>query len=152
MKRWVSCWMLLILSLIVTAVGTAQNRPNDKLIDLIKREHNKNVKKSTGTMAYQCFTDDDLARFRASGRAKKVVEGLKTDKEFIAVVAAIREMPEESRRELLAKARGTALPTWAQLGYIDPEGKGQTEAGQTAQLAISAAIVEAVQEMLQAGK
>jgi hypothetical protein len=144
--------MLLILGLIGIDAGSAQSRQGEELIELIKREQSKNVKKSTGTMAYQCFTDDDLVRFRESGRARRVVEGLKAGPEFEAVVAAIRDMPEAARHELLSKARNTAQPTWARLGYIDPGGRGQTEAGRTAQLAISAAIVDAVQGTVQTGK
>jgi hypothetical protein len=143
---------LLIAAPVVNPILRAQNQPSEKLIDLIKREQTKNVKKSTGTMAYQCFTDEDLARFHASGRAKKIVEGLKMDPQFKTTVAAIRDLPEAARIELLAKARKFAQPTWAQLGYIDPEGAGQTEAGQKAQLEIAAAITEAAQGVLQGGK
>jgi hypothetical protein len=127
------------------AVAVAQNSASEKLTALIVREDTKNVKKSTGIYAYNCFTDDDLARFRESGRVQKITEGLKSDAQFKAAVAAVADLSESARTEVLGKARKIAQPTYAMTGYIDPSGKSQTDAGRTAQLEIAAAICDALQ-------
>ncbi len=69
--------LLGLAALLCSGVVAAENTAADKLQALIVREQGKNVKKSTGIYAYNCFTDDDLARFRESKRAQKIVEGLK---------------------------------------------------------------------------
>lgn len=143
----------LALALLASApVAVAQNSAADKLTALIVREERKNVKKSTGIYAYNCFTDDDLARFRESGRVQKIVEGLKNDAQFKAVVAAVAELSESGRAEVLAKARKTAQPTYAMTGFIDPSGNSQTDAGRTAQLEIAAAICDSVQAAIVGAK
>jgi hypothetical protein len=119
-----------------------------KLIDLITREQRNNVKKSTGTFDYQCFTEINLATFKSSNRPQKIVETLKSDAQFKALVQEFRGMPESTRKEAFSHARKVCQPTWAEMGYVDKEGNGQTEAGQQAQLLISAAIVDAIQSML----
>jgi hypothetical protein len=146
-------FLALVLTLSASApVAVAQNSAADKLTALIVREERKNVKKSTGTYASNCFTDDDLARFRESGRAQKIVEGLKSDAQFKTVVAAVAELSESARAEVLAKARKTAQPTYAMTGYVDPSGNSQTDAGRTAQLEIAAAICDAVQAAIAGAK
>ncbi len=147
-RLFCSLFAALALSFVLSALLFAQPSSGDKLIELIKREQAKNVKKSVGTDAYQCFTDNDLARFKDSGRSRKIVEGLKSDPQFKAVVDSLQKMSESERRSALAKARGTAQPTWAAMGYIDKDGKGQSEAGRLAQLEISERIVQTVEEML----
>ena len=77
---------------------------------------------------------------------------LKEDAQFKAVVEEMRKLPENQRKEVLARARRVCQPTWAEMGYIDKEGNGQTEAGQQAQLLISAAIVDSIEAMLRAQK
>jgi hypothetical protein len=145
--------VLLALSVLICfGLAAAENTAADKLQALIVREQGKNVKKSTGIYAYNCFTDDDLARFRESKRAEKIVEGLRTDPEFKAIVSALAEMPERARAEVLAKARKIAMPTFAMVGYVDPSGKSQTDAGRSAQLDISVAICDAVQAAVSGGK
>jgi len=144
--------LLALAVLICCGAAVAQNTASDKLQALVVREQSKNVKKSTGIYAYNCFTDDDLARFRESKRAQKIVEGLKTDPEFKAIVAALADTPERTRAEALAKARKIAMPTYAMVGYVDSSGKSQTDAGRAAQLEIAAAICDAVQASISGGK
>jgi hypothetical protein len=119
-----------------------------KLIDLITREQRNNVKKSTGTNDYQCFTDINLASFKSSNRPQKIVETLKSDSAFKTLVEEFRGMSESARKEAFSHARKICQPTWGEMGYIDKEGNGQTDAGQQAQLLISAAIVDAIQNMI----
>jgi hypothetical protein len=152
MRRLFAFLPLMTALVAVVAVAVAETSAADKLTALIVREETKNVKKSTGIYAYNCYTDDDLARFRESGRVRKIVEGLKSDAQFKAAVAAVAELSESARAEVLAKARKIAQPTYAMTGYIDPSGKSQTEAGRTAQLEIAAAICDAVQAAIAGGR
>jgi hypothetical protein len=130
----------------------AQNPAPDKLAALIVREESRNVKRSTGIYAYNCFTNDDLARFRKSGRLHEIVDALQGDAQFKTVVAAISELPESARAEVLAKARKIAQPTYAMVGYVDSSGKSQTDAGRTAELEIAAAICDAVSAKMPGGR
>lgn len=141
-----------LLLLTVASEAIAQNSSGDKLIALIVREQAKNVKKSTGVDSYNCFTDDDSARFRESGRVGKIVEGLRADTQFKELVTAIREIPEPVRAELLVRARRTAQPTFAMVGFVDSSGKSQTEAGRSAQLEIARAICDTLRLLIAGGK
>jgi hypothetical protein len=116
------------------------------------REQSKNAKKSTGVYAYNCFTEDDLAWFRKSERVQKLVQRLKTDVQFTATVTVIRELPESTRVEVLAKCRKIAQPTYAMVGFVDTSGKSQTEAGRTAQLEIAPGICDAVRAAVAGGR
>jgi len=150
--RKVFGFVLFISALFNGVALLAQDSAADKLATLIRREESRNVKKSTGIYAYNCFTDDDLAWFRKSGRVQKIVNALKNDVQFQAVVAAIAELSESARAEVLAKARKIAQPTYAMVGLVDTSGKSQTDAGRTAELEIAAAICDAVWANMPGGR
>ena len=145
-------FLLAAFCAVSASVGIAQTPATPpaerKLIELITREQRNNVKKSTGTFDYQCFTDANLATFKSSNRPQKIVETLKADSRFKALVEEFRAMPEAARKDAFNHARKVCQPSWAEMGYIDKEGNGQTEAGQQAQLMVAAAIVDAIQNML----
>jgi predicted small secreted protein len=121
-----------------------KNKP-EQLISIIQEQQRKNVKESWGELAYQCFTDDDLARFIKNKRTEQIRESLKRDPEFLDVVLAIRQMEPSERKKLLISADKPLRPTWAELGRISRE--GQTEAGQEAERMIATAIVKLVKEL-----
>jgi hypothetical protein len=114
--RNVSATLALTSALLAgVTVVVVQNPAAEKLTALIVRVQNKSVKKSTEVYAYNCFTEDDLAWLRKSGRMQKIVEGLKTDVQFTATVTAIRELPESTRVEVLAgvaKSPSPRMPWW----------------------------------------
>ncbi len=145
-------FVVLIPALFNGVTVAAQNSAADGLATLITREETKNIKRSTGIYAYNCFTNDDLAWFRKSRRVQKIVDVLKDDALFKAVVAAIAELPDPARAELLAKGRKIAQPTYAMVGYVDSSGKSQTDAGRTAELEIAAAICDAVSAKMPGGR
>ena len=93
-----------------------------------------------------CFTDVDLEVFLAEKVPDQIVASLKTSPRFLAAVEKVRAMPHEERAAYLLRCRAPLHKTWAQLGSISP--KGQTEAGQRAELAISKAIVDQVEKIL----
>jgi hypothetical protein len=117
--------------------------PEQMLVDLVQWHQRRAVRMSTGTLAHQCFTDDDYKRFVAGQIPLRIVTRLKGADDFAAIVAALRTFPREKLVTELRSARRHARPTWAQIGFIDPQGRGQTEAGHAAELQIAAAIVDA---------
>ena len=121
-------------------------RSSDSLIDLIRATQRQHVRESWGERASECFTDVNLATFKKENVTKKIVDQLRNDQNFLAIVHALRALNGQQRSELLERASATYKPTWAQLGKIDR--LGQTDAGQQAEKEIAAAIVELVKEML----
>jgi hypothetical protein len=59
------------------------------------------------------------------------------------VAAAIRTLSREQLADAMRTARRSARPTWREMGFIDRQGRGQTEAGHEAELMIAAAIIDA---------
>lgn len=118
----------------------------EKLISIIQQQQLANVKKSYGTLAHQCFTDEDLERFIRAKTTNRIASRLKKDPQFLDVVLAIRNMQPGDRSQLLISAEKPLRPTWGELGKIDPE--GQTETGQQAELKIASAIVDLVKELI----
>ena len=110
------------------------------LTDLILWQQRKYVRTSTGELAHECFTDVDFESFKAAGTPQKIVERLKTAKDFEVIAEALRTLPGVRFNEVINGAKQLARPPWRQMGFIDREGRGQTEAGHKAELMIAAAI------------
>jgi hypothetical protein len=146
---------VLVLSLLVLTLflaGCEQEKfdpstikPED-LREIIAEQQRKRVKESTGVWAHECFTDDDLRHFIQSGQPRKIAEALKASPRFMAVVAALKQMPANERQQLLNSCRRPLRPTWAEYGAISPA--AQTIAGQRAELLIAEAIVNLVAELI----
>ena len=118
----------------------------EKIIRIIEERQRKHVRKSTGELAHESFTEDDLTQFIENKTPERITATLKTDKSFIEVAIAIKQLPASERETLLETGRNTFRPTWAELGRIDPE--GQTDAGQEADKLIAEAIVQLTQELI----
>lgn len=142
--------MVRIAIVVVLLAGSAFGLPPQPtdLIEVITRESRTVVRSSWGELAHECFTDENLKRFIADGVHQKVAERLKRDPGFIAIVKEIGVLPNNRRDDLLSKARQTARPTWAMMGFIDPQGRGQTSAGRKADLLVAGAIVDSLSRML----
>jgi hypothetical protein len=126
----------------------------ERLIDIISQLQVEYVRESFGLQSGQCFTDVDFKKFMHEKTPDKIVEGLRSDQDFIAVVNAIRDMNSERRSALLDRARGHYKRTWAELG-LDPRTtsanelrRGQTDAGQQAEKLIAEAVVDLVRQMI----
>jgi hypothetical protein len=136
-----------------SATATTKGNP-ERLIDLIQQLQHEHVRDSFGVQAGQCFTDKDLARFKADRVTAELVGQLKDDKDFLAIVDSIRGMGSAERTKLLDRAQQTYKKTWAELGYdpaTSPPAKlreGQTDAGQEAERSIAEAVVELVRQKL----
>jgi hypothetical protein len=116
------------------------------LIKLIIREQRTYIRDSWGQLDYQCFTSDDLARFKSVNVPRQVTERLKTDAEFLSLVREIGQLSSGARSQLLSRAYRTYRPTWRQLGRISRA--GQTVAGQQAERLMAKAIADLVGELL----
>jgi len=126
----------------------------ERLIDIISQLQVEYVRESFGLESGQCFTDVDFKTFMHEKTTDKIVEGLRRDQDFIAVVNAIRDMNTEHRSALLNRARRHYKSTWAELG-LDPRTtsanelrRGQTDAGQQAEKLIAQAVVDLVRQMI----
>jgi hypothetical protein len=117
--------------------------PSQMLNDLVVRQEHKHVRESYGEWREQCFTDEDFAAFRVAATPRRIVERLKQAPDFVELADALRALPPDQRAAAYQAARQLARPTWRQMGFIDRQGRGQTEAGHAAELQIAAAIVEA---------
>jgi hypothetical protein len=143
--------MLLIASFLFAGCDVLANdwpnrlgrTPEQILLDLVQLQQRRNVRTSTGELAHECFTDRDFASFKAARTPEQIVKRLKAAPDFAAVAAALRTLTPVRLAETMRTVRQTARPTWREMGFIDRQGRGQTEAGHQAELMIAAAIVDA---------
>ena len=113
------------------------------LSDVIRWQQVLEVRQSVGELDFQCFTDSDLQVFIARDRPRRVVGALRTAPDFREIAQALRSLPSAERTSVFEAARTIARPTWASIGFVDPQGRGQTEAGHRADLMLAAAITDA---------
>ena len=122
--------------------------PAQMLIDLVQNQQHKAVRASYGELAHECFTWIDFEAFVREDRPARIVERLKKASDFSELTAALRSLSPARRVAAFAEARGTARPAWRMMGYIDPSGKGNTDAGFQAEGRIAAALVGAFEQEL----
>ncbi|NOT26383.1 MAG: hypothetical protein HOP16_09820 [Acidobacteria bacterium] len=123
--------------------------PPQMLADVVRWQQRVHVKQSTGQLAHECFTNVDLKAFEAADVPGEAATRIEKAADFRAVVSALRPLPRADLVAALHAARQIARPTWREMGYIDRQGRGQTEAGHTADLLIGAAIVGAFADALE---
>jgi hypothetical protein len=117
--------------------------PEEMLVDVIRWQQHMEVKESIGELDFQCFTDSDLKAFMARDRPRIVADLLRSAPDFSEIVQALRSLPSAERVSAFETARVIARPTWETMGFVDPQGRGQTEAGHRADLMLAAAITNA---------
>ncbi len=117
-----------------------------RLLELIAIEQKNNIKESFGTLAHQCFTNEDLETFKENKVADRIMNRLGKDKEFLSIVMAVKAMNPADRQDLLDSAIRPLRPTWREIGEVS--NKGQTEAGQAAEILIAERIVMAVRQLI----
>ena len=138
---------LLVLAIAQSACGELPppSAPDD-LIPYIQSMEKAEIRESWGEQAGECFTWVDYDAFVHDRRPAVVAGKLKASPRFQKLAELIRPMPQADRERLLARARGTARPTWAMIGRISTE--GTTDAGRKAGLLLASAITDAVEELL----
>ncbi|HBE43553.1 MAG TPA: hypothetical protein DDW27_20620, partial [Bacteroidales bacterium] len=117
---------------------------SEDLIEVIKYYQDEYVRKSYGTYAYQCFTNDDYNAFRDNKVTEKIRNELKKSRSLGKLVKEIGKLNETELNQLLSRGLSTYQPTWSQLGRISEE--GQTVAGQQAQKDIAITIVNLIKD------
>ena len=101
-----------------------------------------NVRESSGTDSYECFTGRDYSNFRSAKTADKIAAELLAQREIQAAILTLRKKSVAQREEIVKQWRCPLRKTWAQLGRISRE--GQTDAGQQAETDIANAVVDAI--------
>jgi hypothetical protein len=126
------------------AVGQQNRSLADRVMAYVADQEIRYVRQSTGLSASQCFTDSDLVAFRDQHRAQKIAEALSRSSELKEIVTSFRVLAPDQRDVLLVKVRLVARPTWREVGFIDPRGRFQTEAGHSADLLVAASIADLI--------
>lgn len=106
----------------------------------------RDVVKPGGDVWNPGFSSNDLTRFTNSNRLQDIVTEVKNSPEFAAGVAALKGVPVSMQEEVLLSYSKPVDLTWSQTGQI---GNGTTDAGQSAERMIAAALTEAVKAALQ---
>lgn len=139
----------LFAALAIAALGQGDvSKTRDELTSFIKSVQLKNVKKSTAPDVSHCFTEVDLDKFKQDGRAEAAAKAALTTPEGRHALASVRALPIRDRASVLADGRKVCRPTWADLGGITPDGSGQTDAGQQADLLVAEQIVSLISAQL----
>lgn len=129
----------------VKTVVTDKTNPLE-LITIIRNFQRKNVRDSWGTQLGECFSDEDLTTFQ-QGTVFRILDELKKDKVFSALLETIRQLSSSKKNNLLTTAESTYRQPWSELG-LNPAAasrkellRGQTIAGSIAERSIAEAIV-----------
>jgi hypothetical protein len=122
----------------------------EALLDAIRALQHKYVRRSTGVFAQECETTADYELFKRDGVADRAAEEFVHNRNFPRLLDSISSLSEERRKALLLVAGRGALPTFAMVGRIPPDGSAQTEAGRDAELDIARAVVDIVEKRLAA--
>lgn len=145
--QWITGLAGLVLVAGLAFTTTAQERRKQHpLVELLKQQQAIHVGESWGPWIGQCFTWEDLKRFKEADVLGQIVAELRDDAKFAEIVSEVRQMAPSARSELLRQAGNTCKPTWRQLGRTSPA--GQTDAGQQAERLIAAAVTGLVRQML----
>lgn len=115
------------------------------LNDFIREKQLQYVSRSYGTWGYQCFTWVDLDYFKQD--LADIKTEIRGDARLTSIAARIKARSWSDQQTLYASASKIYTPTWAQMGYIDSQGNGQTDAGQAAERMIGEAIVSMIKTM-----
>jgi hypothetical protein len=125
------------------------------LIDVVRLEQAACVGESVGPWAHQTFTVVRLKKFQEENVVGQITQLLKSDKDFLSIVAAIKPLSITERQELLRQAGRTYLPTWEELG-LDPTinsadelKAGTSVAGQQAQKLVAEGIANMAESLAQ---
>jgi hypothetical protein len=136
--------------LTVVALKASDDAPlrsgnENDVVTAIKIAQKNNVRESYGEEANECFTDVDYQEFEARNVALKIARSLRSDRKFMEGVLALRQKPAPERKAFIQSCRRALRPTWAEQGYIGPD--GQTDAGKAAELDIANAVASMVEEL-----
>lgn len=124
------------------------------LVGVILEQQRACVGDSVGKWAHESFTDENLKTFFAEKKVEQIVDLLKTNEDFLAVVETIRSLPTSERGKLIAEGAHTCRPTWAQnrtdpdIASVEDLKRGQTEAGSKAECLVAEGITNLARSLM----
>jgi len=121
-----------LLTLIALLVGNVSHVRAAELVGFARETRDRFVRPSFNEQ--NCFTWDDyqiLRQRKASGEVRRFIT---THADLEAVAQKIQSGPAHLRssRAIYAAISGLVRPTWAMMGFVDGQGRGQTNAGNSA--------------------
>lgn len=133
--------------------NTVVSQPTQEASELISfvREQQRHFVRPSFSET-NCFTWIDLRELKmviASDEANKLINAdklIKDDPKFKTVVESLKQLSPAQRTSAYNAALRIRRPTWREMGFIDPQGRGQTEAGQQADILIGREVVRLVRE------
>lgn len=137
---------------VITHIDTSAG--DCSLVEKIKELQDLHVRPSYGVNAGECFTDIDLATFKADGKPRSITQELANHPDFTCILNTLRNMTAQNRAAVLKTAAKTYKLSWDELG-MNPKSTprdqlrtGQTNAGKEAEMLIAQAIVGLVNDRL----
>jgi hypothetical protein len=127
-------------------VGRRDVRLPESLKKILERAQRDNVRLSWGPEQGQCYTCQNLQEDLAVNKPETVANGLRQNREFIAIALALKEMPEEERTALTDGCRVALHKTWTEIGKVGPE--GQTDCGKQMELLIVNKCIDALFDLV----
>jgi hypothetical protein len=122
----------------------------EELLDMISKEQVAVTGYSTGFDAYNCYTETQRQQFERQKGWTPIVDRLKANARFKAVVNQIAAMDSAARETLLRRAENSRRPTYAEANPPGPhrDGRSTTDAGAAVESQIARRIVESVRGMI----
>lgn len=127
--------------------GRSEKEAENLMTKIIKEQQRIFVRDSYGESATECFTWEDLDRFKQENNIAKVQRNIAESGKFSDLIDMLVELPERRRNDVYQVGRYIFKKTWAELGEITAE--GQTDAGQKAEKMIADAIVAYAKQQVQ---
>ena len=118
----------------------------DSIVRISAEVQRAYVRESFGELMGQNFSDADFTAFRKNGVTKTVVDSLRRDARFLAIVLGLQATEAARRQALLRNAGQPIHRTWAECGKVSRE--CQTEAGRKAEQLLAGAIVQLANDLI----
>lgn len=128
----------------VTHSKAKEKEAEKLLIQLILEQQSLFVRRSYGESATECFTWEDLDRFKQENNIAKIERNITESGKFDDLVDLLISLPDRRRNDIYQKGRYTFKRTWSELGEITAD--GQTDAGQKTEKMIADTIVALTRE------
>ena len=142
-----------------TAIGTSHTAPQSSgnesaetvqraLRNLLTELHARHVRPSFGSYEGECYTDQMLQQMISTKEHRAIAQEQKNTPALREIISGLHTLSAEQQRLVLRPVRSFAShKTWADLGG-DPTPDGQTVAGVRAEILISQALTELLEQLL----
>jgi len=140
--------LAIIIMSLVNCGGSGSESPIEKEIAKLRKEIAKYQRSEVwcgGNEYSGCYMWTHRKKFLASGGLNRIRKQALGNKSFMRGVIALKSVPAQAQRSILAELSKPIDPTWAETGKV---GKGTTEAGQLTESDIAEELVSLIQELL----